>query len=42
VLSDGFEFDGDVYRSLSAVAKKITGTHTNGYLFFRIGPGVAS
>ena len=37
VLRDGFEFDGQVYRSLSAVAKAITGSHSNGYLFFRVG-----
>ena len=34
--SQGFEFDGVVYQSLSAVAKAITGTHTNGFLFFRL------
>lgn len=34
VLPKGFEFDGEVYRSLSAVARKITGTHWNGYHFF--------
>ena len=32
----GFEYEGEVYRSLSAVAKQITGTHTNGFLFFRL------
>jgi len=37
VMPSGFEYDGEVYRSLSAVAKAITGTHTNGYLFFRLG-----
>jgi hypothetical protein len=36
VLTKGFEFDGVVYRSLSAVAKAITGSHTNGFLFFRL------
>jgi hypothetical protein len=36
VLPQGFEFEGDVYKSLSAVAKAITGTHCNGYLFFRL------
>lgn len=36
VLESGFEFEGEVYRSLSAVAKKITGSHCNGYLFFRL------
>jgi len=34
VLRNGFEYDGKVYRSLSAVAKAITGTHWNGYHFF--------
>ncbi|GIW81344.1 MAG: hypothetical protein KatS3mg105_3501 [Gemmatales bacterium] len=35
VLSDGcFEFEGQRYKSLSAVAKKITGSHVNGYRFF--------
>ncbi len=37
VLPRGFEFEGEVYKSLSAVAKKITGTHCNGYYFFRLG-----
>lgn len=37
VLPNGFEFEGDVYRSLSAVAKTITGSHCNGFLFFRLG-----
>ena len=32
VLADGFEFEGETYKSLSAVAKKITGSHCNGYL----------
>ncbi len=34
VLKDGFEHDGQVYRSLSAIAKAVTGTHWNGHLFF--------
>jgi len=34
VLEQGFEFDGEVYRSLSAVARKVTGAHWNGYHFF--------
>ena len=42
VLADGFEFEGEVYKSLSAVAKAITGTHCNGYFFFRLnGQGAA-
>jgi hypothetical protein len=35
VLTDGFAFEGHVYPSLSAVAKAATGSHCNGYLFFR-------
>ena len=35
VLPDGsFEYDGAPYRSLSAIAKAVTGTHWNGHLFF--------
>lgn len=34
VASNGYEYDGRLYRSLSAVAKAITGSHWNGYLFF--------
>ena len=37
VLDHGFEFEGEVFRSLSAVAKKITGGHCNGLAFFRLG-----
>jgi hypothetical protein len=36
VRDDGFEYDGEVYRTLSAVAKEITGSHWNGFLFFKI------
>jgi hypothetical protein len=35
VLRHGFEYDGQVYKSLSALAKAITGSHTSGHLFFR-------
>ena len=34
VLAKGFEFQGKTYRSLTAIAKVITGMHWNGYLFF--------
>ena len=34
VLAQGFAYDGRVYRSLSAVAKAVTGKHWNGYHFF--------
>lgn len=37
VLEDGFEYEGERYRSLTAVAKKVTGSHWNGMLFFGIG-----
>ena len=37
VRDDGFEFDGAVYTSLSAVAAAICGSHCNGFLFFRLG-----
>lgn len=36
VLPDGFEHDGEFYRSLSAVAHAITGSHWNGFHFFGI------
>jgi hypothetical protein len=43
VLPTGFAYEGKTYRSLSAVAKAITGSHCSGHLFFRIHePGVAS
>ena len=34
VLQGGFEYDGLAYQSLSAVARAITGSHCNGFLFF--------
>ncbi len=36
VLGQGFEFEGEVFKSLSAVAKRITGSHYNGYHFFKL------
>jgi hypothetical protein len=36
VVADGFEFEGEVYKSLSAVAKRITGSHWNGFKFFNL------
>jgi hypothetical protein len=35
VLTEGFAYAGRVYPSLSAVAKAVTGSHCNGFLFFR-------
>jgi hypothetical protein len=40
VLADGFEFEGEVFGSLSAVARTITGSHCNGFHFFRLGKEV--
>lgn len=37
VLEDGFEYNNQRYRSLSAIAREITGTSWNGFLFFSIG-----
>ena len=37
VLKDGFEYEGQHFGSLSAVAKAITGTHCNGFRFFNLG-----
>ncbi len=34
VLADGFEYRGERYRSLSMIARLITGTAWNGYHFF--------
>ena len=37
VLARGFAYQGQVFKSLSAVAKAITGSHCNGFWFFRLG-----
>jgi len=34
VLGDGFEYESRRYRSLSAIAREVTGTRWNGLLFF--------
>lgn len=34
VVEDGFEYEGVRYRSLTAVAKVVTGSHWNGRSFF--------
>jgi hypothetical protein len=39
ILAQGFEYDGEVYGSLSAVAKAVTGSHCNGFLFFGLTKG---
>jgi hypothetical protein len=37
VLHRGFAYNGQVFKSLSAVAKAITGSHCNGFWFFALG-----
>jgi hypothetical protein len=34
VLQDGYEYAGRPYKSLSAIARGITGTRWNGWIFF--------
>jgi len=41
VLEDGFEYDGKPFRSLSGLARHITGQIINGFLFFGLLPKVA-
>ena len=36
VTENGFEYEGEPYGSLSAVAKAVTGSHMNGYRFFKL------
>jgi len=38
VLADGFEYDGQHWKTLTAVARAITGTHWNGPRFFGLTP----
>ena len=42
VLDDGFEYNGCKYKSLSSIAKAITGTHWSGPLFFGLRKGGAA
>jgi hypothetical protein len=37
VLDQGFEYEDRRYRSLSGVAREITGVNWNGYTFFGLG-----
>ena len=39
VLGDGFAFEGERFKSLSAVASAVTGTRWNGFLFFGLAQG---
>jgi len=36
VLDAGFRYDGKTWRSLSAIARTVSGTSWNGYLFFNL------
>lgn len=36
VIKDGFEFEGERYKSLTAAVEAITGKHWNGYHFFKL------
>ena len=36
ILEKGFEYNNKTYKSLSAIAKEVTGAHWNGYLFFNL------
>ena len=41
IRGDGFEWQGQKYKSLTAVAKAVTGKHWNGFNFFRVDGGTA-
>jgi hypothetical protein len=41
VLDTGFDYEGRLFRSLSAIAQEITGTKWNGHLFFGTSKEVA-
>jgi Protein of unknown function (DUF2924) len=36
ILESGFEYSSKVYKTLTAIAKEVTGAHWNGYLFFNL------
>jgi len=40
ILKDGFEFNGQKFKSLSPIAQKITGTRWNGPKFFNLRRGI--
>lgn len=41
VLGDAFEYAGTRFASLSAIAREITGTRWNGFVFFGLAKGAA-
>jgi hypothetical protein len=36
VLEDGFEYEGQRFKTLTAIANAITGSHVNGFQFFHL------
>jgi len=36
ILDKGFEYNSKIYKTLTAIAKEITGSHWNGFLFFNL------
>jgi hypothetical protein len=38
VRENGFEYEGRLYKSLSSIAREVTGTKWNGFLFFALVP----
>lgn len=38
VRDTGFEYDGKLYKSLSSIAREVTGTRWNGFAFFGLVP----
>jgi len=42
ILENGFHWNGQTYRSLSAIARAITGTRWNGHVFFGLKPRQAA
>ncbi len=38
VHQNDFEFDGKRYETLSSIANEITGSHVNGFAFFKLNP----
>jgi len=36
VLENGFEYNGKIYKTLTTIAKEVSGAHWNGYVFFNL------
>ena len=36
IREQDFEYNGKIYRTLTAIAKEVTGSHWNGFLFFNL------